>query len=265
MLPTPSPSMPACSAWKSSLTDMRARQRHFNPAHAGATLALDARYIDQANDSEVSTWSALPRSSFSLSQSTANRRPLLKLAAVNGQNTVRLDGSNDVMTCGRIATTSNFTTICLIKGSGQQNRNVWAQRDGGVANVGRTAFCTSEDSTSPYTTSRLFFNNGTSYSVRSTTTVLDGSLKMFVSESDGSGASHVRINNGAKEGTLTGQSWTPENANVLVGALVDGSNNAINAFSGDLSALTFFPEQLSNALRNKVSRSLAMAFKISCN
>jgi hypothetical protein len=240
---------------------MRARQRHFNPAHAGATLALDARYIDQANDSAVSTWSALPRSNFSLSQSNAAARPLLKLAALNGQNTVRFDGSNDVMTCGRIATTSNFTAICLIKGSGQQSRNIWAQRSGSATNTGRTQFCATEDTTSPYTGCRLFFNNGTSYSARSTTTVLDGSLKMFVSESDGAGASHVRVNNGAKEGTLTGQSWTPENNNVSVGAL-DTFNNP---FSGDISALTFFPEQLSDALRNKVSRSIALAFKISCN
>ncbi len=240
---------------------MRARHRHFNPAYAGATLALDARYIDQANDSQVSTWSALPRSSFSLSQTTSSFRPTLKLAAVNGQNTVSFDGSNDVMTCGRIATTSNFTAICLVKGSAQQNRNLWAQRSGSAANLGRTQFCATEDSTSPYTTCRLFFNNGTSYSVRSTTTVLDGSLKMFVSESDGAGASHARVNNGAKEGTLTGQSWTPENNNVSVGALDSG----FNAFSGDISALTFFSEQLSDALRNKVSRSMAFAFKIACN
>jgi len=239
---------------------MRARQRHFNPAHAGATLALDARYIAQANDSEVATWSALPRSSFSLSQSTAANRPLVKLNAVNGQNTVRFDGSNDIMTCGRIATTSNFTALCLAKGSGQQNKIIFAQRTVSAA-TGRTQFFSSEDLTSPYTTCRLFFNNGTSYSVRSTTTVLDGSLKMFVSESDGSGASHVRVNNGNKEGTLTGQSWTPENADCLVGALSTISNQ----FNGDISAIAFFPAQLSDALRNKVSRSLAMAFKISCN
>ena len=35
---------------------MRARQRHFNPRDAGANMVFDARFIDQAADTEVTSW-----------------------------------------------------------------------------------------------------------------------------------------------------------------------------------------------------------------
>jgi hypothetical protein len=239
---------------------MRARHRHFNPAHAGATLALDARYIAQANASAVSSWASRPRGSFTMAQANAAIQPTLQLTAMNGAAAVRFDGADDVMTCSRIATTSNFTAIIAAKGAGQSNRILFAQRASAVANAGRTNFIATGES-SPFQKGRLFFNNGTSYNVISTTDVFDNNATLFCSESDGSGNSHVRVKNGAKEGTLTGQAWTPENNDAAVGAQTNGSN----AFSGDIGAVSFFPAQCSDALRCRAHHAAAYSFKISCN
>lgn len=238
---------------------MRARHRHFNPAHAGATLALDARYVAQANGSAVSSWASRPRGSFTMAQVTTARQPILQLTAINGAAAARFDGTDDFMACSRIATTSNFTALVAIKGAAQNNKIVFGQRNE-VAATGRTAFCVTHDA-SPFQNGRLFFNNGTSYSVISTTDAFDNNATLFCSESDGSGNSHVRVKNGAKEGTLTGQSWTPENANALLGALGAGLNN----YSGDIGAVSFFPAQCSDALRCRAHHAAAFSFKISCN
>ena len=242
---------------------MRARHRHFNPAHAGATLALDARYIAQANASSVSSWASRPRGSFTMGQATAANRPTLQLTAMNGAAAVRFDGSNNWLACSRIATTSNFTSLVVVSGVGQQNKVVFLQR-AYSANIGRTLFCVTSEAT-PFQKGRLFFNNGASFSAISTTDAFNNNATLFCSESDGSGNSHVRVKNGAKEGTLTGQSWTPENADALLGAIADSGIAPLNAFSGDIGAVSFFPAQCSDALRCRAHHAAAFSFKISCN
>lgn len=238
---------------------MRARHRHFNPAHAGATLALDARYIGQANASAVSSWASRPRGSFTMAQVTTARQPTLQLTALNGAAAARFDGTDDFMTCTRIATTSNFTSLVVLNGAGQNNKLVFGQRLN-AANVGRTLFCATGEA-SPFQKGRLFFNNGTSYNVISTTDVFNSSPTLFCSESDGSGNSHVRVKNGAKEGALTGQTWTPENTDAQIGAL----DQSFNQFTGDIGAVSFFPAQCSDALRCRAHHAAAFSFKISCN
>lgn len=238
---------------------MRARHRHFNPAHAGATLVLDARFIDQADNTAVSSWASRPRGSFTMAQTTQSYQPTLQLAEVNGQPIVRFDGSNDFMTCSRVATTSNFTSMVVLKGNAQSGRFVFGQRVTS-ANVGRTTFC-GVNGTSPFQKGILFFNNGSSYLLESATDVFTNSATLFCSESDGSGNSHVRVTNGAKEAALTGQTWTPENADARLGAL----SESFNQFSGDIGAVTFFPAQCSDAMRIRAHHAAAYSFKISCN
>lgn len=75
---------------------MRARQRHFRPLAAGATLALDARFISGlSNDDPISTWSGRDTSGATAS-STA--RPTYKTNILGGNPVARFDGTNDVMT-----------------------------------------------------------------------------------------------------------------------------------------------------------------------
>ena len=172
---------------------------------------------------------------------------------------MRFDGSNDRLQCARVATSSNFTCIIVLKAAAQDNRVVLCQH-AGPADLNRTAFCVSGE-ISPFETARLFFNNGTSRNIVSTTAIFTNQAALFCSESNGSGASHVRIANGAKEGVLTGQSWTPLNTNTTLGAL----GNATTPVNGDVSSVAFFTEQCSDALRCRAHHAAAYSFKISCN
>lgn len=77
---------------------MRRRHRHFNPAHAGADLVLDARYIDQSDNTAVSSWVDRSGNAYNASQATAANQPTFRTAQQGGNGGVDFDGSNDFMT-----------------------------------------------------------------------------------------------------------------------------------------------------------------------
>lgn len=69
---------------------MGRRVRHLNPVHAGANVALDARFISGlADNATVQTWSSRPGGSRNYTQSTNARRPIYRTNIQNGQPVVR--------------------------------------------------------------------------------------------------------------------------------------------------------------------------------
>lgn len=75
---------------------MHRRQRHLNPASAGAPVALDARFIaGQADNTTLQTWSSRPGASITASQSTAGSRPTYRSSSMNGQPALVFDGADD--------------------------------------------------------------------------------------------------------------------------------------------------------------------------
>ena len=75
---------------------MHRRQRHLNPANAGAPVALDARFIaGQADNTTLQTWSSRPGALLDASQSTSGQRPIYRNPSINGQPTLVFDGSDD--------------------------------------------------------------------------------------------------------------------------------------------------------------------------
>jgi hypothetical protein len=81
---------------------MRARQRHFNPRNAGANLVLDARYINQANSTSISSWTDRSANSYTINQTTAANQPTFKTREINGNSAVQFDGTSDFLTGGDI-------------------------------------------------------------------------------------------------------------------------------------------------------------------
>jgi hypothetical protein len=77
---------------------MRARQRHFNPGAAGATLTLDARFITGLSDGNaVATWEDRTASNNDATQTNSARRPVYKTALQGGQPVVQFDGATDLL------------------------------------------------------------------------------------------------------------------------------------------------------------------------
>ena len=74
---------------------MRGRQRHFNPRDAGATLALDARFVfGKSNNDELETWPG--RAGADATQTEAGKKPVYQTAKINGQPTVFFDRTDFV-------------------------------------------------------------------------------------------------------------------------------------------------------------------------
>jgi len=87
------------------------RQRHLNPASAGATLALDARYITGAvNNTTVQNWNSRPIATVSASQSTAGSRANYLDSTINGMPGLVFDGSDDLYDISSLSMTANLTS-----------------------------------------------------------------------------------------------------------------------------------------------------------
>jgi hypothetical protein len=223
----------------------------FNPLSLSPALWLSD------TGSNAGQWDDLSGNNRHATQATVANQPAIIQNGLGGRQVRRFDGVDDIMTGSRILTTANFSCYIVVKGAGQQNRNILSQRSTG-ANIGRTHLCVTDDLTSPYATARLFFNNGTSYSVRSTTPVFNNSFNIFYSQSDGTGNSHVRVNGGLPEGSLTGQNWTPENQPYQLGAL----STTANQFAGDIAEILVFPTALSILDRRRVEVYLSQKWGI---
>jgi hypothetical protein len=76
---------------------MRRRHRHLNARHLGAKLVLDARYIDQSDNTAVSTWADRSGNGYDATQTDGTLQPTFQTAEFGGNGVVRFDGSNDVL------------------------------------------------------------------------------------------------------------------------------------------------------------------------
>jgi hypothetical protein len=196
-------------------------------------------------------------------QSTAANQPRVVNAGVverdNGKPCVVFDGSNDRMRVAvsslpgnenRVITDDNFSIFGVASGEAQQNTSILSQHSGAT---GRLTFLNTDNGTTPFNELVLFFNNGTSYSVRSTTIAFDGTQKLLYSEMNGSGSSHVRVNGGNAEGTLNNQTLNPVNIGLQIGSAGDGASNF---FNGKISEIVLYqPNQSSNlnAIRSNIN------------
>ena len=208
-----------------------------------ATLFTDAGSTPVANDDDK-IYQANDKSgnAHHFTQTIEADRPLYKTGIQNTLSASRFDGANSWLSASRLYSDDDFSIFCVTIRNVAQKAAILAQHPGALT-VGRTEFMTSEDN-SPWTHHRLFFNNGSSYSVVSTTAGLDGTAHLLYSESNGAGSSHCRVDGGAAEGTLNGQTWTPYNTPFTIGSIADGRNT----YSGDVLEIVCY-SHLSDANR----------------
>lgn len=252
---------------------MRARHRHFNPRAMGAKLVLDARYIDQADNTAVSTWSDRSGNGYDATQTTPASQPTFQTAEFGGNGVVRFDGSNDVLNAN---------------GAAGVLRNV-----GGGTLMGVAKFASVNSNTS---TGVVFFSRGN----------LSGSTRALVglvnSSPQGYGAGGRRLDTNsfqtANTGTYTQNrvlietaifDWANSDLFVFLDGTQSGSNTsfqtngntsdtdslavrvgladpAFNQYmNGDIGQAVAFPFALTAAQRKRVEHSAARSFKLSCS
>jgi hypothetical protein len=219
---------------------MRARHRHFNPGHAGATLALDSRFIVGAADaSQIDTW--VGRSGTSINAtSTSTARPTYKSSEINGQPMVNFDGSNDTMTA--TLSSSNPCTVLsalYLTEDRVQFRVAWS--------IGTNVLALGYNNTNQL---YVFTSTGITVS-RSRPTNIE-ILGCVVN-----GASSLLLANGiATSGTIA--SHSASNFRLC--------HNGLSNFSpGFAGCFIYIPSALEKTLYRRLEHAAAFSFKIACS
>jgi hypothetical protein len=223
----------------------------FNPLSLSPALWLSD------TGSNPGQWDDISGNNRHATQATPENRPEIIPNGLGGRQVRRFDGVNDQLSGSRILSTSNFSAFVVLKAVPQNAKAILAQRSSAL-NIGRTEILSCSDIGS-FNSPRVFFNNGTSYNLNATGVMLDNTPKIVHVKSTTTGTTSVGINGGIEEVLLTGQTWTPENANYTIGTILGLSTRF---FVGDIAEILVFPSALSDTDRREVERYLAQKWNI---
>lgn len=242
------------------------RQRHLNPASAGAILALDARYITgSANNTTVQTWNSRPIATVSASQATSGSRANYLDSTINGMPGLVFDGSDDFYDVSDLSMTANRTSIwamvvgmCtsvvdlteygLFNSSGTSaSNNRFSQRIVQVAQAFSGSFRRLDTDSNVTTTD----NDDTNIPVVGIISS-DFTNNVASSETNGGTATTVAFSSGGGSGPTT---------NPLV-SRVGAASAILGRLNGKLGQVLFIPTLPSASLAKRLRHCAAYSFKI---
>jgi hypothetical protein len=251
---------------------MRARQRHFNPAHAGAGIVLDSRFINQADGSAVSTWADRSNNGRNATQANAANQPTFETNELNGNPIVRFDGNDDILILTSVANSylNNVgygAIISVVKdrspATGDDTHQVMYWSRNGNSSQFRLGLATRGVGLNVFRAGarRLDSDALTGASVAS-----NSNFNILTAIGNYSaGTISIEVNNKQEDLSNLPSSGNTSSTNsdaVVIGATIS-SNVGDNPM--DAALLMAFNASLSLALLNKIHRSAAFSFKIACN
>jgi hypothetical protein len=249
---------------------MRARHRHFNQRHAGAGVVLDARYINQADNTAVSTWSDRSGNGYDAAQATPANQPTFQTAEIGGNPIVSFDGTNDNLTlAGAVAYLKNVgygLLVAVVKdrtptaGDGD-HQLFFFSRDGSALQF-RLGLGTRNTSANDFRAGarRLDADGFTGASVASNANYnILSALGNF-----SSGTVSILVNNKTEATSNLPSSGNTSNTDSNL-VIIGGNGTPDGDAPIDVALLLAFNAALSDALRMRVHRSAALTYKISCN
>jgi hypothetical protein len=249
---------------------MRARHRHFNPAHAGASVALDARYgFSQSDNTDVDTWEDRSSNNQDASQATQARKPKYRTNIQGGQPSLeflpalsaikRLDGSftatsNTLTFVGVANLGSSPPSFGRVVGLSKNNANDFNSNTRGIPlhrnSTNNQFYCVKGSGSST-----ISISQNTWYIV---STIWDGT--------NGT----IRVNE-SSSATQTGANATA-NFDVnqyRVGYAFDSTSNEnqtlTGAWKGYISLSSLFSSAVNASMRKRLQFAAAFSFKIACN
>jgi hypothetical protein len=241
---------------------MRARHRHFNPAHAGASVALDGRYGFSLSDgAEVETWEDRSANNNDATQATSASRPIYKTGIQGGQPVVRftpVGGAGKHISGTNTITNDVLTAVCIFK------INTASQAYARVLTTSKNAAADTGSSLRPILILRnnggnnvSSWRNAADRANISTATV--DTWHHFCSTFDGTNC--VNRLNESTSATAASTGNFDINQYRMGTAYSGGSSN----LDGDIGGLSIFNAALSGSLRKRVQFANAFSFKLSCN
>ena len=243
---------------------MRARQRHFGYKAAGASIALDSRYIHDVSDgTTVETWSDRSGNARDAAQATAGSRATYKTAIQGGNGILRFDGGDFYNAAFTTGTAYSLYVVVKRTGSASNALNnatfiCAAGIAGGTASNARRY--------------QLFYNDAPIFSTNSNSTA---GAAMSITRNDnwnihaitapiGSGTARYLLNEASEQtadvSALAGV--TSGTVRMSVGAV--SWNNDLRLV-GDVGLLVAYEAAHSASFRRRLNHHAAYSFKISCN
>jgi hypothetical protein len=248
---------------------MRARHRHFNPAHAGATIALDSRYgFSQADGTAVSTWEDRSNTNNDATQGTNSNRPTYETGEVGGQPAIRFDGSNDFLSYGTsvFGYTSGATVIAVVNATSAASEygSVISEYSSARNSIGCQMSVFPNNAIEPCTD--VFQPGGVRYN-----STLTNSTWQIVGWSWSNWSTHktngdTRLAAGGAEASGATYGADPLGFTSTLRSIGRFDANAIsgNHMQADIALVAKLPE-CGAALRKRLYHHAAYSFKLSCN
>lgn len=243
---------------------MHRRARHLNPKHAGALMALDARYLrllGPNNGEAINTWYDRPvgtaYDATQLDELEEGLAPIMQTNIQGGQPVIRFDGTNDRMTHGLAKGNVNSTVLWVAKALSSQvnykhmvsftadsspTYHCWSNAGAGVTNKWSCANSASQTLDSGITATTAF----------------------VVGHGIRNGNSHYIGTDGVERASATITSYYAGDTNgrQTIGGRADG-NELVHM---DIGAVIFIESDLRDTgLLKRLIHSLGFSFKIACS
>jgi len=245
---------------------MRARQRHFKPKSASASLALDTRYIHGVSDNTtVQTWTDLSGNSRDATQATAGDRATYRTAIQGGNGILRFSGD---FYEAAFTTGTAYSTYSVYKRTGSASNPFnnatfvySAGISGGTAGSDRRYQVMYEDGTPNKFT--VYSNATAPISI----TRDDNWNVHSISAPIGTGTARYLLN-GANEQTTSVSALAGVTSGTV--RMIIGDNSWITSgsalrFVGDLGSVLTFETAHEAPLRKRIEHAQGYSFKIACS
>jgi hypothetical protein len=232
---------------------MRARQRHLNPGHFGAAIALDARFgFSQANGSAVSTWEDRTTNNKDASQATAANQPVYTSSGLNGNPVVTFDGANppnaDFLNVSSITVNQPSFVISVWRANGKANY-LFDAISGNRVIIGLD----------------LSIGSGTGKLASFAGTVLEDSIDSSGSEMIATALYNSTSSQIWKNGVsrVSGNANTNNIGSIKLGERFANFNN-VSQLNGYIGAFTAISSS-SDPIRKRIEHSYGFSFKLACS
>jgi hypothetical protein len=243
---------------------MRARHRHFSYKAAGASIALDTRYIHGVSDgTTLQTWSDRSGNARNAAQATAASRATYKTAIQGGNGVLRFDGGdfyNAPFTTG-----TAYSLYCVFKRSGSSSNafnNITFVASAGVAG---NATATGRRYQFSYNDTPVFATSSNTNAGSVMTIARNDNWNTHsISAPIGSGTAIYLINEASEQTADVSALAGVSSGTVRMTVAATSWGNEF-FLVGDMGLLVTYESAHSASFRRRLNHHAAYSFKISCN
>ena len=251
---------------------MRRRHRHLNARDLGAKLVLDARHIDQSDNTAVSTWADRSGNGWDATQGTAANQPTFQTAEFGGNGVVRFDGSNDFLALSGggldlLKNVSGAAALVSIKYTTTSGVRIAFLATVGNSTAVRFGVLANVVSGQLHGNARRIDGNAGAGLNAGAFSANDILLQFH--NVDYVGGTQVVFKNGTQEGNNSlassgGNTSNTASQEIVVGNSADRGNFP-QPMSGDIGQIAVWNTALTASQRKRAHHAAAFSFKVSCN